>query len=265
MTALNCVDVSKWGGDLTATEAECMKSSGIETVVVASGPGGYGIQTEQQALAVLAAGMVLEIYTYLEFEQDPSAWADHAVAALRSVPKGSVARWWIDVEDTANGVAYTPAQRALEVDQCIDRFELHHDIRPHIYSGRWYWDSRMIGINHYAADGRWLWNSWYDDDPDPDGLPYGGWTVEQLAIEQYAGTSIVCGQSVDKNHLYIPAATTTPGPTPWEVNARDIALQNEAVLMRVEVGAVEGNASYQAVQDVWRYARSKGYIPDRTQ
>ena len=42
-----------------------------------------------------------------------------------------------------------------------------------------------------------LWNAYYDGDPDEDGLPYGGW--EHSAIEQYQGTTDLCGQSVDLN------------------------------------------------------------------
>ena len=48
MIELNCVDMSRWGGDLTADEAAAMKAEGIGTVIVASGPGGYGLMARQQ-------------------------------------------------------------------------------------------------------------------------------------------------------------------------------------------------------------------------
>lgn len=198
MSELNCVDMSRWGGELTAEEAAAMKAEGIATVIVASGPGGYGLMARQQAEAALGAGLRLEAYTFLEFESDPEWWVGEALARLESLP---VARWWLDVEDTEHGRDWSPDQRIAYVQRALDAFAAA-GVFAHVYSGGWFWRPYMGDTDVFARQGRKLWNSWYDGDPDVDGLPYGGWTAAVVAIEQFEGTSLVCGQSVDKNWLY---------------------------------------------------------------
>lgn len=198
MTGLNCVDMSRWGGELTADEAEAMRAEGIATVIVASGPGGYGLMARQQADAALAAGLRLEAYTFLEFASDPEGWVREALARLHGLP---VARWWLDVEDTEHGRDWTPEQRIAYVQRALDAFAAA-GVFAHIYSSGWFWRPYMGDTDVFARQGRKLWNSWFDGDPDIDGLPYGGWTAADVAIEQFEGTSAVCGQSVDKNLLY---------------------------------------------------------------
>jgi len=198
MTELNCVDMSRWGGALTAEEAAAMKAAGIATVIVASGPGGYGLMARQQGESAVAAGLRLEAYTYLELESDPERWAAEALGRLDGVP---VARWWLDVEDTGHGRAWTPAQRIAYVQRALDAFGAD-GVFAHIYSGGWYWRPYMGNTDVFARQGRKLWNAWYDGDRDINGLPYGGWTAADVAIEQFEGTSLVCGQSVDKNWVY---------------------------------------------------------------
>lgn len=198
MSELNCVDLSRWGGELTAEEAAAMKAAGIATAIVASGPGGYGLMARQQAETAAAAGLRLEAYTYLEFESDPEWWVREALARLDGL---SVARWWLDVEDTEHGRSWTPERRIAYVQRALDAFAAT-DVFAHMYSGGWYWRPYMGDTDVFARQSRKLWNAWYDGDPDVDGLPYGGWTAADVAIEQFEGTSIVCGQSVDKNWMY---------------------------------------------------------------
>jgi hypothetical protein len=198
MSELNAVDMSRWGGELTAGEAACLRAAGIATVIVASGPGGYGLLARQQAEAAVAARPRLEAYTFLEFESDPEWWVREALARLDGLP---VARWWLDVEDTGHGRDWTPEQRIAYVQRVLDAFTAA-EVFAHVYSGGWYWRPYMADADLFARQGRKLWNAWYDGAPDVDGLPYGGWTAADVAIEQYEGTSVVCGQSVDKNWLY---------------------------------------------------------------
>ncbi|MGE5597143.1 MAG: GH25 family lysozyme [Hyphomicrobiales bacterium] len=198
MSELNCVDMSRWGGELTAEEAACLKAGGIATVIVASGPGGYGQMARQQAEAAVATGLRLEAYTYLEFESDPEWWVGQALSRLDGLP---VARWWLDVEDTEHGRSWSPEQRIAYVQRAIDAFAAA-GVVAHIYSSGWFWRPYMADTDAFARQGRKLWNSWYDGATDVDGLPYGGWTAADVAIEQFEGTSVVCGQSVDKNWLY---------------------------------------------------------------
>lgn len=208
MGDLNAVDMSRWGGELTPTEAACMATSGIHTVIVATGPGGYGLMALQQAEAADAAGMTVEAYVFLEFDSDPIWWVRESVARLEDFP---VARWWLDIEDTENGQSWTPAQRLAYAGSAAIALDNITGKRAGIYTGGWYWRAQMGNAQLFSL-GRLLWNSYYDDGPAVNGLPYGGWTAAQVAIEQYQGTAIVCGQSVDKNHVYIEPEEDMPDP-----------------------------------------------------
>lgn len=203
MSRLNAVDMSRWGGELTPSEAACMASQGIHTVIVATGPGGYGLQALQQAEAASAAGMRVEAYVFLEFESEPEWWIREALRRLEGFP---VARWWLDIEDTEHGRDWDVADRMEYAKRALIAFQ-DFGIFAHIYTGGWYWRPYMGNTTAFAEQGRLLWNSYYDSDPDVDGLPYGGWTRETVAIEQFQGTTDLCGQSVDLNAMYIDPAT----------------------------------------------------------
>jgi hypothetical protein len=51
-----------------------------------------------------------------------------------------------------------------------------------------------------------LWNAFWDGQPDVDfaSLPFGGWTPEQVALEQWSGGTHICGQFVDRNTIVHP-------------------------------------------------------------
>jgi len=167
---LNAVDCSQWSGELTVDEAIEMFSVGITTVIVATGPGDYGHLAHQQATAAVAAGLAVEGYLFLEFGFDPVAWVKDALADLEGIP---VARWWLDVEDTEGGRDWAPERRGAYVQIALDTFATA-GIFAHLYSGGWYWRPYMGNTTRFADQGRLLWNSYYDGDPDIDGLPYDG-------------------------------------------------------------------------------------------
>lgn len=191
---LNCVDMSHWGGPLTAEEAACMKESGIRKIIVGSGhpgPGNSGEWARQQAASALAHGLEVDAYVYLYLASAPAAKILAAFGALRGLPIG---RWWLNVEDVVS-TWFTPAERERIVFGCLDVVE-DSGKRAGIATARWWWVPNMgdsVRFDHLP-----LWNAWYDGDPDTDGLPYGGWT--DSLIEQYQGTTTVCGQSVDLNY-----------------------------------------------------------------
>jgi hypothetical protein len=72
----------------------------------------------------------------------------------------------------------------------------------------------------FSGAGVWLWNGYWDGDPDVDfaSLPFGGWTSEQVALEQWSGGTHICGQFVDRNTIVHPELIGLGGgdhmPTP---------------------------------------------------
>lgn len=200
----NCVDMSRWGGELTLDEARDMILSGVRSLIVATGPGGYGQMAYQQAKTwVDAGGEILEAYTFLEWGRDPIAWCEVAYGRLGNL-SDRVDRWWVDVEDVDHPPPQTIAQRNNYVARGVETLDALTRKVTGIYSARWYWPDPVRGMgDSQAFRHRPLWNSWYDGAKDIDGLPYGGWTPASVAIEQYQGTTTFAGQSVDLNWMYI--------------------------------------------------------------
>lgn len=265
MVATNAVDMSKHGGPLTDQEAECMKAAGIKTIIVASGPGGYSLHAKQQAEMALSKDLGLEVYGYIELAYDPVQWADDVIDRV-GVPIDKVERWWADMEDDRRATNWTPQQRAAYWQQSVDRMDARTNRVTGVYSGRWYWNKRMQGITQFADQGRLLWNSWYDGDPDIDGVPYGGWIPQMVAIEQFSGTTMVCGQSVDRNHIYLfPGG---PPITENDLEARTAALErqmdlfNEAVTWRDDLRRVAAGP-YAEMQRAHVALNAAGLIPPR--
>ena len=193
--------MSRWGGELTRAEAECMRASGIHTVIVATGPGGYGLMALQQAEMAHAVGLRVEAYVFLEFESDPEWWVREAVMRLEQAPY--VARWWLDIEDIDHGKDWSVQHRREYADAAIMALDAMTGMYSGVYTGGWFWRPYMGDWRTFANENRPLWNSYYDGYADVDGLPYGGWDAMDVAIEQYQGTTDVCGQSVDLNYMWI--------------------------------------------------------------
>ncbi len=194
---LNCVDMSHWGGPLTAQESSDLWEAGIRNIKVGTGyagPGGAGSLARQQASQWLdvnqGRGGTVDAYIYLYFAGDAVQQCNQGVETLRGIP---IRFWWLDAEDVdPSGEGLTPSQRERFLTQCTAAMA---GLPVGIYSAHWWWPDKMANSTLFADLP--LWNSWYDGIPDESGLPYGGW--QHSAVEQYEGTTIVAGQSVDLN------------------------------------------------------------------
>lgn len=197
MMVANCVDMSKWGGELTAAEAAAMRADGIRKVIVGTGnpaPGGAGQWSRQQADAAIKAGLDLEAYIYLYMAGSPEGQVQQAMNTMQGIDVGF---WWLDAEDVSSP-QLTTGERITFLNRCISYLNSHEITDLGIYTGRWWWVPNMQNSSAFAHLP--LWNSWYDGDPDPDGFPYGGWFTS--TVEQFTGTTILHGHSVDLNYDY---------------------------------------------------------------
>jgi hypothetical protein len=196
--SLNCVDMSRWGGELTRSEAEEMWALGIRHIIVGTGnPGGAGLWARQQAAMWFEVnatrGGTADAYIYLYFAGEASVQVRQGVDALKGLP---IRMWWLDAEDVDPACqAMSPSGRTRFLQQCEDACYALNLVTG-MYSGGWWWRSYLPGYTGFSHLP--LWNSYYDGDPDEDGINYGGW--EHSAIEQYNGTTTVAGQSVDLNY-----------------------------------------------------------------
>lgn len=115
----------------------------------------------------------------------------------------------------------TPNVRVDEIMRAVDRVE-ELDKLALIYTNWGTWVNYIIPSNdmRLAQRGIALWNAAWDDDEDIDfsHRPFGGWRVEQVAIEQWSGGTYVCGQFVDLNTVARPELINLEGgdhmPTP---------------------------------------------------
>lgn len=191
---MNSVDMSKWGGPLTLQQALDMWAMGITNIKVGdgfAGVGGAGQYARQQAdnWLCVSKDATLDAYIYLYMGGDPRVQVRQAIQTLQGYP---VRRWWLDAEDQESPeLDYW--QRIHFLQDCLAELG---DRPAGIYTGRWWWVPMMANATAFAHLP--LWNSWYDNDPDEDGLPYGGW--EHAAVEQYGDTQLIAGHSVDVNY-----------------------------------------------------------------
>jgi hypothetical protein len=256
MTALNAVDASRWGGDLTRVEAQCMKDAGIGTFIAACGPGGYGNATVAQIDDAIAVGLTPEAYTFYEWGNGEAKWIDDAAASLGEY-RNVIKRFWIDIEDTSRPV---PLSWRATLDAL---FRAADWTFPNAIVGAyipvWYMRGHM-GLTNASqivvlgGKRRQWWNSFYDGDPDIDAIPFADIEVSDVAIEQYQGTTEVCGQSVDLNHVYIPSQEGEMGMT---TETEDMAMA--IFCTREEIaGILEGTVTREEA-----ITAAKGRVADR--
>jgi hypothetical protein len=85
--------------------------------------------------------------------------------------------------------------------------------------------------NAVAVGGVPLWNALWDSNPDFDfpTLRFGGWSDDQVFMEQWSGGTNVCGQFVDRNTIVHPQHIYTPeleAPTPPPEVLRQLLTMN---------------------------------------
>ncbi len=200
--SLNCVDMSRWGGELTEEEADCLWQRGVRHIIVGVGhPNGAGMFAHQQGSTWLrvngARGGTLDAYIYLYFAGDPEAQVELGSWVMGDL---SVRCWWQDAEDVESPWL-SPAQRIAFLWRALWRTEAA-GLRTGIYTGGW-WQDR---VGYTSEFGRFdLWDSYYPRGASPEnvvvqpwaGRAYGGYS--EPVIYQFAGTTELCGQSVDLN------------------------------------------------------------------
>ena len=86
----------------------------------------------------------------------------------------------------------------ITIEQIVDAISevIIQHMRPILYTREGWWKENFGGTT--APDGIWLWNAYYDDDPDTDyeQHPYAGIPYSRLAGEQYTDTKDVGGIGV---------------------------------------------------------------------
>jgi hypothetical protein len=213
MTTL-AVDMSNWTDPLTPVGVSALKDAGVGHVIVQAvdPPAPFPpTQTRDQVQACVAAGFSVDAYVWLWFDLDPGD-ISRKLALLDGLP---IRKLWLDVEDTA-AVKYTQTATEGSVGVAL---ALCDERLPDtgIYTGRWFWTDPRYMANTTAFADRELWDANYDDVADAalGFVPYGGWTVDQVRIKQFRGTTTLGGLGgLDLNVLSVlEAGEIQPAPT----------------------------------------------------
>ncbi len=170
------------------------QAADVGLVIVQAFPQGYAqyaIQLVQMSVCQ-AAGMPFDAYIY-DYLDTPS-WRDDCLSGLSA--SGFVPRkLWLDEEDQSPGtIAMSTGARIAAISASLMAADvwLVARGRPNagVYSGRWWWTNPDRVNNTTAFSGRDLWDANYSGGADTTVgfVSYGGWTVDQVRIKQYAGT-----------------------------------------------------------------------------
>lgn len=177
------VDISNYSGAITAEQAECWRQNGVRKVIV-------GLQSPslaaQQMAVIVDAGLELEAYWYFSFSRSPIAQAETAWDRCNGWP---VKRLWLDFEDDPGDMVPSAVADWIVLAASVARSRGPVGI----YSAAWWWVP-YTGNTDRLRDLP-LWVAHYDYESDIDPVAFGGWT--KASMEQYSGTTELCGVSVD--------------------------------------------------------------------
>lgn len=211
------VDFSSHGGSLEQARIDCWKALGVEYAIVQ-----YSGLMPEHLDACMAGDLYAEAYVYLYFPRSP--WnqtpEDRVLACLNMIGNRPMERIWLDVEEKGN----SPAEVVAAIGRCVSLVEAAGK-KAGIYTARWIWPSATG--NSAAFSHLPLWHAEYrgtiQNPPPFDSFqPYGGWARPH--IWQFAGTTQLCGHSVDLNNSEVPIGEEEAPIPPPEIEPDDLAL-----------------------------------------
>lgn len=190
--------------DLSTLDPECFRENGVTGVIC----GVFSRTDAPNQMRVAAqrcrdAGLTIHGFYGLIYFGSPFGEMRDVRWAIQLALEFGVQRVWLDCETDGleNGFtdAHVPSQgeRVAAIRRAVAMVR-EAGLSPGIYSGSWWWPHGTGDSTEFSDLP--LWNSYYDQDPDIDGLPYGGWTT--AAVEQYSSTIFLCGRARDHNHIY---------------------------------------------------------------
>jgi hypothetical protein len=196
MEIIGGVDISNWGGELSADQANCWHEESFPKccVGVDLGPGHVDL-ARQQLSAAAEGGERLAADRFAYWGNDAEADLVKVASALDGFPIEDIA---IDFEDeSAPLVGYSTQELVCAwVQNFLDVADrIWGRDRVVLYTAAWWWNP-YTGSSTRFSDRR-LHVADYNGRADLTFTPFGGWTT--CFRHQYAGSVTVCGYTVDKN------------------------------------------------------------------
>lgn len=245
--------------ELTDQEAKCLRESGwplfIQCLLALPRTG-----PEQPAKRIISLRNALEnnLPTAAYIVVGSSRPGDEYINLGREGVPDDI---WVALKFVAVDVE-TPGVRVDEIIRAVDRVVALGKL-PLIYTNFWTWENYIVPTQdtRLAERGVVLYNANWDGQPDIDfgSFPFGGWRVEQVALEQWSGGTFICGQFVDRNTVERPELINLEGggdhmPTSEynELKQRIDDLQNGAASVANDLaGRIESVRTGRATAPIW--------------
>lgn len=104
------------------------------------------------------------------------------------------------------------SNRLIELGKCVQWYD--GTCRSVIYTSCGEWTSRLDNGTRPKPPNSLLWNASWDGNPDIDyaRCQFGGYTVDEVLIEQYNGGTMIAGVHVDSNTYVVRELPAPPEP-----------------------------------------------------
>ena len=233
------IDISKYQGAVDQATWRALNDLGQAVAIVG---GWHGIDAnphcEGNLLRAKSAGMVTATYTALN--------SLNGFTAVQNARDACGSAWddvaFVAIDCEINGITATTIRQAIT--QCDDFGK-----QSCIYTAYWWWHDHFGNSTEFTHMP--LWNAYYDGSPDVDfgRLPYGGWTKNQVVMEQFTGSSQLAGITVDRNTILADWWVQEDEMTPEE-KRRLAELEKKAddTAARQRVGGVFATIAGKALQ-----------------
>lgn len=210
------IDISQWSGEVSVEDFQRAKAAGCSRVIVALN---NLTLAKRQIDNAKAAGLQVQAYIYLYFQQDPASRVSEALNALSGTGVRDV---WLDCEDET----FSFASRF-----CINKLGYCADLvwkrgfNPGVYTASWWWKKHIDSTPDSELSTQQveylakiydlpLWDARWDNDPDIDPANYGAWTQPPV-MSQYRGDTDFMGIWCDINsYAGVPGPSPAPEPEP---------------------------------------------------
>eukprot|EP01094_Clydonella_sp_ATCC50884_P005210 TRINITY_DN14179_c0_g1_i1.p2 TRINITY_DN14179_c0_g1~~TRINITY_DN14179_c0_g1_i1.p2 ORF type:complete len:233 (-),score=78.97 TRINITY_DN14179_c0_g1_i1:104-775(-) len=198
-------DLSYFQGQVSQSDFSCLKSNGYEFGIIqaTAGTGGFNPYLGAVMKNAHAAGISnVDVYVFPDTKQDPSSSMTTLYNQMKSAGALSKNMIWFDIEGSQYWSSSCSSNQQWLHTAINTMNSLYNGCGVSggcsaIYSSSSQWSPIMCGDTSFSK--YQLWYAHYDNNPSfSDFTPFGGWS--HPSIKQYAGTTSICGTSIDKDY-----------------------------------------------------------------